>query len=275
MPRILTAAAFNAAVPGGGRAFTQRQTFTASGTFTPPTGVSSVWVTMIGGGGGGGGGQWVADGVLGASYASAGGSGGTGEVIFRVPVLVTPGTGVSVVVGAAGTAGANMAANAADGSGSWVTNTAVAGGNGGSSSFGSVSVAGGNGGGRTNVQAGAVGGAGGAGGNSQTAVQTITRLYADHATVDVQGRWGTRYRGSTGVNGTDNFPPNSNSLPSGHPLAQGGFFEARFTAPASGDYPTATLQPISNGSSGSGGWQTSAGSQAPRAGQAGIVIVEW
>lgn len=277
MPRNLSAVA-TATPLSGGRPFGSRQAFTANGTFVPPTGISTVWVTMIGGGGGGGGGQWVNDGVLPAQYAAGGGSGGAGEAIYRVPVSVTPGTGVSVVVGAAGAAGSNQTTNAADGSGNFLTNTAVAGGNGGSSSFGAVSVAGGTGGGRTNVQSGGTGGTAGSGGTSATAIQTITRLYADHATVNLEPRWGTRYRGGSGVAGPSNVTVNlSPPLASGWTFAVASFFEIRFTTlTTNNDWVDSAAQPTANGSSGSGGLYTQAGSfVAPRAGIAGLVIVEW
>jgi len=71
------------------------QVFTASGTFTPPAGVSRVRVRCWGAGGGGGMaiGAWQAGG--------AGGGGGYGEGFFDV----TPGTGVAVTIGAGGTGG--------------------------------------------------------------------------------------------------------------------------------------------------------------------------
>ena len=91
------------------------QTFTSSGTFNVPAGVTSVKVEVIGGGGAGGG-------VSGGAADGGGGNGGYAEEI----VSVTPSTGVSVTIGAGGVA---------------------AGGNGGTSSFGAfLSATGGNGG---------------------------------------------------------------------------------------------------------------------------------
>ena len=120
------------------------QTWAAAGTynFTVPDGVYYVFAEVWGGGGGGGG--------TGAAN-SAGGGGGAGQ--YRSGwVPVTPGSTITVTVGAAGTAGANTGGN---------------GGSGGTSSFGSlVSATGGSGGVGINGGAGGGGngGSGGAGG---------------------------------------------------------------------------------------------------------------
>lgn len=96
----------------GGGGGVQRQVFTSSGTFTPPAGVTAVDVTCIGAGGGGGGGG----GGVGSFYTHAtnkfnintgfgGGGGGGGEYVYRQAVPVTPGSPVTVTVGAGGTGG--------------------------------------------------------------------------------------------------------------------------------------------------------------------------
>jgi hypothetical protein len=66
------------------------QVFTSSGTYTVPTGVTAVKVTVVGGGGNGGG-------VTG-QRSGAGGGGGGGIAIEYVTGL-TPGDTVSVTVG--------------------------------------------------------------------------------------------------------------------------------------------------------------------------------
>ena len=76
------------------------QAFTASGTFTIPTGVTAVKVTVVGGGGGGG------------NNGSSGGAGG--QAISYLTGLTPSGT-IAVTVGAGGTAGVGN--NAAGGSG--------------------------------------------------------------------------------------------------------------------------------------------------------------
>ena len=79
-------------------AFSQKQLFTSSDTFTAPSGVTKVYVTMVGGGGGGGGGGTLTD--------AGGGGGGAGEYIIREIFTVVGGNNYSVSVGAAGVGGA-------------------------------------------------------------------------------------------------------------------------------------------------------------------------
>lgn len=106
-------------------AIAQTQTFTSSGTFTVPAGVTTVQVEAWGGGGAGGG---VASGFLPPNRA--GGGGGGGAYLKNTSVTVIPGSTVTITVGAGGTG-----VNGADGN------------NGGASSFGGlVTVSGGNGG---------------------------------------------------------------------------------------------------------------------------------
>ena len=66
----------------------QYQSFTSSGTFTVPTGLTSVDVLVVAGGGGGG--------------REAGGGGGAGGLIYRPGFTVTPGATVTVTVGCGG-----------------------------------------------------------------------------------------------------------------------------------------------------------------------------
>lgn len=74
------------------------QLFTSSGTFVPAAGVTSVFVTMVGGGGGGGPGHW--------SYVTGGGGGGAAESCMERPVKVTPGVSITVTIGGGGGGGA-------------------------------------------------------------------------------------------------------------------------------------------------------------------------
>ena len=77
------------------------QVFTASGTFTIPTGVSAIKVTVIGGGGGGGNGTWNGYGgcCYGHGWGGAGGGGGGGIQYFTG---LTPGGTLTVTVGGGG-----------------------------------------------------------------------------------------------------------------------------------------------------------------------------
>lgn len=77
------------------------QQFTGNGTFTIPTGVTGVKVTVIGGGGAGGGGSAVASG-------QGGNAGGTG---IKWLSALTPGNTLAVVVGGGGTGNSAAAGN--------------------------------------------------------------------------------------------------------------------------------------------------------------------
>jgi len=107
-----------------GRLFIQEATFTASGTWTAPAGVTSAQVILVGGGGGGGGG----------SQDIAGGGGAGGQVIVR-NLTVVPGTTYSVTIGAGGQGGQGAINGAAD-----TTNT-LPGGNGSATIFGNITIA--------------------------------------------------------------------------------------------------------------------------------------
>lgn len=71
-----------------------QQVFTASDTWTVPTGVNFAKVTCMGAGGGGGGGATVASG--------AGGGGGGGGASVRRLIPTTPGAVMTITIGAAG-----------------------------------------------------------------------------------------------------------------------------------------------------------------------------
>ncbi len=82
---------------------------TAGGTtFTPPSGVSLFWVTLVGSGGGGGGGGTASS----SSNSCGGGGGGGGAMVFKYPVNVSAAS-YTVSIGAGGTGGAqNVDGNA-------------------------------------------------------------------------------------------------------------------------------------------------------------------
>ena len=79
---------------GLGAGLMQSVEFTASGTWTVPTGVTGVWISGIGGGAGGWGGS-----------ANMGPGGGSGEEGTMIPMAVVPGTVMPVTIGAGGAAG--------------------------------------------------------------------------------------------------------------------------------------------------------------------------
>lgn len=119
------------------------QTFTSSGTFNVPTGVTSVNVLVVAGGGGGG--------------CAYGGGGGGGGVIANSSFTVTSGASVTVTVGAGGSGSASYAARGA---------------NGGNSAFGSLTAVGGGGGDSFTILAGGASGGSGGGGNGSATSQT-------------------------------------------------------------------------------------------------------
>jgi hypothetical protein len=81
------------------------QTFTTSGTWTCPAGVTSITVEAWGAGGGGG--------LGGSSNGKGGGGGGGGAYTKNVVVSVTPGTTYTITVGTGGSAGAAGSASTA------------------------------------------------------------------------------------------------------------------------------------------------------------------
>lgn len=93
-------------------------------TWTAPTGVTRVKVTVIGGGGGGGGGAYVGVSVPGYD-------GGLGGIAVGY-VDVTPGTGYAANVGAGGTGGGTNSAGATGGTSSFAGTISATGGSGGS-----------------------------------------------------------------------------------------------------------------------------------------------
>ncbi len=137
------------------------ETFTTSGTWTVPCGVTSVTVSVYGAGGGGGGSN---------SGGQAGGGGGAGGYASSV-FVVTPGTTFSYIVGSGGTSGSSSGGDggpggasswdggtvfANGGSGGIGVNNGGAGGTGGTG-IGTTTITGGNG----NPGGNAIGGSGG------------------------------------------------------------------------------------------------------------------
>ena len=139
------------------------QSFTSSGTFSVPSGVSAVDVLVVAGGGAGGG--------------DAGGAGGAGGLIYRPGFTVTPGGTVTVTVG--------------DGGGN--TPGGVVGQSGSDSVFGTLTAKGGGGGGG----AGGGGLSGGSGGGARSG-QTSGGASANQSTQP--GDSGTYGFGNSGGN---------------------------------------------------------------------------
>lgn len=132
-----------------------------AGTYTVPTGVTSLTVTCYGGGGGGGG-------AYTSGYNDADGGGGGGGACSVTTFSVTPGQTITVVVGAAGTAGNTSGSNGGNGGTSSVsiggtTYASAAGGNGGKGGGVSAAIGAGGTGGTTGTGTVHSGGNGGAG----------------------------------------------------------------------------------------------------------------
>jgi len=121
----------------------KQQKFTASGTYTPSTGIQYAIIEVGGGGGGGGG---IANSV--AGNANAAGGGGSGSYSRKIVSAATIGASQAVTIGAAGTAGSSVGP--------------TTGGAGGDTSVGTLAV--GKGGGGGGAGAGAGGGIGGVAG---------------------------------------------------------------------------------------------------------------
>jgi hypothetical protein len=126
-------------------AITNAQLFTANGTFTPPAGVTEIFVTMVGGGGGGGGGN---------GGSGGGGGGGSGAHVIKMGLKVTPASNYTVTIGAKGTKGA------AGGSGTAGGDTSIV------HDLGTLTCPGGGGGTVTTAGAGGAGSGAYAGANS-------------------------------------------------------------------------------------------------------------
>ncbi|MCC5886871.1 MAG: DUF2341 domain-containing protein [Gammaproteobacteria bacterium] len=169
-----------------------------SGTFTPPSGVTSVRYLVVGGGGGGGG-------ITNVNAAGAGG-GGAGGYRAGNSLAVTPGDTLNVVVGAGGVPGVGGVSN---------------GGSGGNSQLGTLIAAGGGGGATLGLNQGVPGGSGGggrlgqAGGSGNVPPVTPSQGNAggagDGATVNTAGAGGGGGSGAAGMDGAANTGGNGGS----------------------------------------------------------------
>jgi hypothetical protein len=141
------------------------QIYTSSGSFTVPTGITTIYVNGVGGAGGGGGGGAKITGAGNGLRGASGGSGGAGEYIGPTAVTVVPGETLTITVGTGGTAGTGgTVGNAAATNGTDGTATTIVGSSSGtifSANGGKKGTAGGN---TTAAAQGTPAGTGGAGG---------------------------------------------------------------------------------------------------------------
>lgn len=122
----------------GNTMFSGFQVFTASGTFTLPTGVSRVMIEMWGGGGGGGGSKTGATGYPG----SGGGGGAYNKSLFNVTANITVTIGTGGAGGAGGTGGNGTAGTATSVSGGAVMSAGGGGGGKGNDATGTLGTGG-------------------------------------------------------------------------------------------------------------------------------------
>lgn len=211
-------------------------TYTSSGTFYVPYGVTSITVECYGAGGGGGG-----DGT----DNSVGGSGGGGGAYARSVIAVTAGAAYPYSIGTAGTAGSG-----------------AAGGNGGNTTFNTTTVvaAGGSGG-------GANGAAGGAGGTIAASTGDVEYAGGSGGTsTDVNGRGGGGCGGTESAGNTGGDQAGAVAVTGGYAGGAGGTGDgSQGSAPTAGQY----------GGGGGGSGDRSGGSENGGAGLAGVIKITY
>ena len=107
----------------GGGGFASVQYFTSSGTWTKPSGIKIIRVTVLGAGGGGG---------KSNDYYAYGGNGGGGGGLSQKTIDVTSISSETVTIGASGAGKSSAAAGGAGGSSSFGSHCSASGGSGGS-----------------------------------------------------------------------------------------------------------------------------------------------
>ncbi|MBM3279896.1 MAG: hypothetical protein FJY95_17735 [Candidatus Handelsmanbacteria bacterium] len=255
-----------------------RQVFTGNGTWTRPSGVDTVYVTMVGGGGAGS--------VRYDNWMLGGNGGGGGGFCHRVKVAVTG--NVTVTIGSAGS---------------------VPGGSGGATSFAAtatISVGGGGGGGTPGEYysygggggsaSSAATGAGGRGGNNPFSPENDRpakpAIQGGHYLIQTGNGSGLYVGGSGGGGGmkSDNPAPEDNcTAGAAWGSTSGGPCGTEYAGAAAGGGGAAS--PYGSGGTGAsynsagsagqgygaggGGSAGSTGSQGPYAGSAGYCLVEW
>ena len=136
----------------GGAGLNSLQTFTSSGTWTKPSGVTKVIVEVQGSGGGGGGGGGAGGDGGWSGYGGQGGAGGYCKKLINVSAV----SSVAVTIGSAGSGGGGTYGGGTGGTGT----------TGGATSFGAYCTANGGAGGTGSWGNSGGAGSGGAGGSS-------------------------------------------------------------------------------------------------------------
>lgn len=234
----------------GGSSMTQVVYSTAgAGTFTWPTGVEAVTVTMIGGGGAGGG----------SSVGQRGGGGGGGELVFR---FLYHRNGASTTAYLVGAAGAGV--------------SAANGGTGGTSTFGTLQVQGGGGG-----RSGSAGGTGGTG-NGFTAGATGAAALAANGASGVFAAGAVFLGGSGGggaTGGVGGTHPHENTTGGTSAASRGGGGAASYFGNGGdgslNDINGVAAAATAYGAGGGGGGGRTAANTTGGNGGTGLIIVEY
>ncbi|MEA2036127.1 MAG: hypothetical protein U9O94_01360 [Nanoarchaeota archaeon] len=229
--------------------FYNSQVFSSTGadTWTAPSGVNVVWLTVLGAGGGGGGG------LTGSEYEGGSGGGG-GASIVDLAIRVTAGNTYNLTVGAGGAGGAAGDNDGGDGGDSTFT--------GDTNPFDSAITAGGGDGGDGGAPGGGGSGVGGAGGT-------------DNITPDADYDGIERYGGS-GVTATGAFV-DGGAGGSGANIGAGGGGGGSFFADG-GDSLSGGVagEDGEAGSGGAGQWSASGSATGGGgAGGDGFIIIRW
>lgn len=238
------------------------QVFTSSGTFTVPTGITAVKVTVVGGGGGGGG---YSSGT--SVVASAGGAGG--GVAVKFVTGLTPGGTVSVTVGSGG-AGGTAGTGTAGGTSSFGASASATGGNGGAGNTTGVPTANSSGGAGSSGDINITGGRGL--GFSSYLVSACVEYRVSGAGGGSLGQDSSIQAALSGFTGGTTLAPSGGAGYVGGAGGLGVINPGGVTLGAVGNAATGY------GNGGSGGIRASGGTASSAvggAGSAGIVIVEW
>lgn len=129
--------------------------FPSSGTWTAPTGITTIFLTILSGGGNGG------NASSGGSGGGGGGGGGSGALLLNFPYTVTPGNTYTVTIAAGGSPTVFDILSLSGGSNGTSASGSPGGGGGAASSGGTIDFASGGNGGNGAAGNGAAGGAGG------------------------------------------------------------------------------------------------------------------
>jgi hypothetical protein len=228
-------------------------TIAASGSWTPPAGVTSIQVEAWGGGGGGGGST--------GSSGRAGGGGAGGGYVKNTTVAVTPGTPYSITVGSGGVAGTS---NSASVNGTAGTNTTA--------TFGSVTITATGGGAGSGGSSGTPSGAGGLGSAASNLGFSGTFSYSGGN--GAAGTSGTRSGGGGGAAGEL-----SNGGTASASAVTGGMYGGSNASPygigANGNSTTNGSPGQLPGGGGAGGYTTSTTGKAGGAGAPGQMIITY